>query len=142
VRLFRHAQPGIGIETDRQRSAPASPFDHRAFDQAGMRLHQVLCTSLVLRLRLRLCVELAPGGSPAVEKGINPESLYPALQAVLRDTLFLEIMKRVVKALGRQPGTAFFDGVAIGNSVQGDHQPIVEQYLHYIGILPNKFKGF
>ncbi len=86
-----------------------------------MGAHQRGGTGFVLRATLGRPIHLAPGGALPIDQLLPAKRLRPMRQLLRGNTLFFEIMKSMALPTLVEPGTGFFDRVAIGNAVDGDH---------------------
>lgn len=87
--------------------------------------HQRLGAGGILHGSLRGRVELAPSRAFAVEQFFPAGRLRPRLQFFSGNALFFEVVKRMRLAVFGEPGAGFFDCVAVGNAVKGNHARIL-----------------
>lgn len=124
-----HLQPGSGIKAHGDRRSAGLPLHHRPLDNAGVGPHHSLSARGIARTGLHFSGQLAPSGALPVEQLFPAERLAPDGQAISGYTVFFEIVESVLQALGGQPGTGFFNGVAVGDTVERDHLTILTFFL-------------
>ena len=96
------------------------PLNDGSFDQARVGKQKGFGGSGTCHAGLVFRAELAPTGAFAVDHGFPAKRFQPAVQGIFGQALFFEIVENILKTLIGQPGSGFFDSIAVGNAVKGD----------------------
>ena len=95
-------------------------MDDRPFDDTRTQPNHLLRTCGVYNTVLGGGVQSTPGSAFAVDELFPPERGDPQIKLGLWHTQFFEVMKLVFYPLRGQPRAGFFNGVAIGDTVNVD----------------------
>ena len=96
------------------------PLNDGSFDQARVGKQKGFGCLRRCHAALFLRAELAPTGAFAVDHGFPAKRFQPAVKGIFGYALFFEIVENILKTLIGQPGSGFFDSIAVGNAVEGD----------------------
>ena len=101
------------------------PLHHGPFDQAGIGQRQLLRTLRRGSAGLAGGVQLAPGAALTVDQPVPADGAGLGGQPVGWHAQLFEVMKRIGQALVGQPGSGFFNRVAVRNAVNVNHWAIL-----------------
>ena len=96
------------------------PLNDRPLHQAGVGKHKRFGGGGAGHAGLRFRAELAPTGAFAVDHSFPAKRFHPVAEFFFGQALFFEIVENILKTLFGQPGSGFFDGIAVGDAVNGD----------------------
>ncbi len=97
-------------------------LDHGTFDDRRFFHHERNGAFIVLHRAFLFVRELLPRGAGAVDERLFGVLGHPKRQFFARNALFFIVVKCVGKLVLFQGGYCFFDGVAVGYSVDGQHK--------------------
>jgi hypothetical protein len=96
------------------------PLNDRAFDDTWLTHHERFCTGSIHNHGLQGNIQFAPSSTFSVKQLLPAGLRYSNIHKGFGNSLLFEVVKDVVDFLLDEVSASFFNGVAIGNAVEGD----------------------